>query len=56
MAFVYVFYHSGGVATEVGKRAFKFHLQGVFEVRYPVTAPYQKQMGEHIIVDSASSC
>jgi len=30
----------GGVATEVGKRKFQFHLQGIMRMHWPVTLPY----------------
>jgi hypothetical protein len=35
---------SGGVSTEVGKRAHNLHLQGVLEMRYPITKPYQTRL------------
>jgi CRISPR/Cas system-associated protein Cas10 (large subunit of type III CRISPR-Cas system) len=38
----------GGIATEVGSRAFRFHIQGVFEIRYPTSLVYQKELGNYI--------
>ena len=32
-------------ATEVGTRAFKLHIQGVFECHYPKTPEYVKLLG-----------
>jgi len=34
----------GAWATEVGQKAFKFHLQGIFEVRYPASPIYKKKL------------
>ena len=34
----------GAWATEVGQKAFKFHLQGIFEVRYPKSPIFKKKL------------
>ena len=36
----------GGIATEVGKRAFNFHLQGLLQLRYPKTKPYVTKLSK----------
>lgn len=38
----------GLVSTEVGSRAFRYHLQGVFRTRYPVGPRDQKLLGTFI--------
>lgn len=34
----------GGVATEVGKRKFQYHLQGILRLHWPVTLPYLSKL------------
>lgn len=38
----------GGVATEVGKRKFQYHLQGIMRMHWPVTLPYQSLLQKFI--------
>lgn len=38
----------GGISTEVGKRAFNFHLQGLLQLRYPKTTIYVKKLSKII--------
>ena len=35
---------AGGAATEVGKRAFRFHLQCLFRLKYPTSDLYKKKL------------
>ena len=37
-------YRTGGVATDVGTRAFKLYLQGVFECRFPCDKNQQSML------------
>ena len=36
----------GGIATEVGSRIHMLHIQGVFSLRYPTTAPFKAQLSK----------
>ena len=38
----------GGVATEVGKRAFNFHLQALLSIRYPRTKEYVAKLSKQL--------
>jgi hypothetical protein len=38
----------GAFSTEVGSRAFKLHIQGVFECHYPKTPEYVKVLGIYL--------
>jgi hypothetical protein len=38
----------GGVSTEVGSRAHKLHLQGIFRTRYPTAQQFQKEMNKFV--------
>lgn len=38
----------GGIATEVGKRAFNFHLQGLLQIRFPKTKPFVTRLAKII--------
>jgi hypothetical protein len=44
----YLIYFAGGVATEVGKRAFQYHLQGVFKCRYPCSKIYVAKLSKFL--------
>ena len=44
IAWTRTFCTRGAWATEVGQKAFKFHLQGVFECRYPKTPACKKKL------------
>lgn len=41
-------YTTDALATEVGKRKFKLHLQGVLELRYPKTMEYRKILNKTV--------
>ena len=47
-AFLKQFCIKGAVSTEVGSRAFHLHLQGVFRVHYPKTAPFVNKLQKFI--------
>ena len=38
----------GGVATEVGKRAFNFHLQALLSIKWPRTKQYVTKLSKHL--------
>jgi hypothetical protein len=41
------FCEKGGVSTEVGTKAFKLHLQGLFRCRYPTKEPFITKLSKY---------